>query len=109
MSDRKRFALSSVDLNLLKVLFVLAQKGNMTQAGDFVGLSQPAMSHALKRLRALTGDKLFVRTATGFAMTSFCAEIYPTVKRIIEERRKPSSCHGASSIRRARGVPSASA
>jgi len=85
MSDRKRFALSSVDLNLLKVLFVLAQKGNMTQAGDFVGLSQPAMSHALKRLRALTGDKLFVRTATGFAMTSFCAEIYPTVKRIIEE------------------------
>ncbi|MDR6820894.1 DNA-binding transcriptional LysR family regulator [Neorhizobium sp. 2083] len=81
----RQFALGSVDLNLIKVLYALAIKGNVTEAGNFLGLSQPAVSHALKRLRAVTGDSLFVRTSTGFVPTTFCSEIFPSVRRIIEE------------------------
>jgi DNA-binding transcriptional LysR family regulator len=81
----QRFSLGGLDFNLLKVLYALAIKGNMTQAGDYIGLSQPAMSHALKRLRAITKDELFIRKARGLVMTRHCAEIFPNVKRIIEE------------------------
>jgi DNA-binding transcriptional LysR family regulator len=66
-------------------LYALAIKGNMTSAGAYIGLSQPAMSHALKRLRAITGDDLFVRTSGGFVMTRFCSDIFPSVRRIIED------------------------
>ncbi len=55
----QRFSLGSVDLNLLKVIYALVVKGNMTAAGEYIGLSQPAMSHALKRVRAIMGDELF--------------------------------------------------
>ncbi|WP_186391465.1 MULTISPECIES: LysR family transcriptional regulator [unclassified Pannonibacter] len=100
------FALGSVDFNLLKVLYALALKGNMTEAGAFIGLSQPAVSHALKRLRAITGDDLFVRTPAGFVMTRFCADIFPSVRRIIEDteavmfsRRKFDPEHSAKTFR----------
>ncbi|MBP2551410.1 DNA-binding transcriptional LysR family regulator [Neorhizobium galegae] len=60
-------------------------KGNMTAAGEYIGLSQPAMSHALKRVRAIMGDELFKKTSGGFVMTRFCTEIFPAVRRIIED------------------------
>ncbi|TGR71796.1 LysR family transcriptional regulator [bacterium M00.F.Ca.ET.194.01.1.1] len=81
----QRFSLGSIDLNLLKVIYALVVKGNMTAAGEYIGLSQPAMSHALKRARAITGDELFRKTSGGFVMTRFCAEIFPAVRRIIED------------------------
>ena len=81
----QRFQLGSVDLNLIKVIYALVVKGNMTTAGDYIGLSQPAMSHALKRARATTGDELFKKTSGGFVMTRFCTEIFPAVRRIIED------------------------
>ncbi len=81
----QRFSLGSIDLNLLKVIYALVIKGNMTAAGEYIGLSQPAMSHALKRVRAITGDELFRKTSGGFVMTRFCAEIFPAVRRIIED------------------------
>lgn len=81
----QRFQLGSVDLNLLKVIYALVVKGNMTAAGEYIGLSQPAMSHALKRVRAITGDELFKKTSGGFVMTRFCTEIFPAVRRIIED------------------------
>jgi len=52
---------SSVDLNLLIALDALMREGNVTAAGRRIGLSQPAMSHALVRLRDLLGDPLLVR------------------------------------------------
>ena len=52
--------LSSVDLNLLVVLEALLAEGSVTRAAKRVGLSQPATSHALGRLRTLLGDPLFV-------------------------------------------------
>ena len=53
--------LSAVDLNLLTALEALLEERNVTRAARRVGLSQPAMSNALSRLRALFGDHLLHR------------------------------------------------
>ncbi len=53
--------LRALDLNLLPVLEALLRHRNVTRAGDEVGLSQPAMSRALARLRDMLGDPLLVR------------------------------------------------
>ncbi len=54
--------LSAVDLNLLVVLRSLLATRSVTRAADAVGLSQPATSHALARLRSLFDDPLLVRS-----------------------------------------------
>lgn len=80
-----RVPVTAIDLNLLKVLHALAAKRHVTQAGEMIGLSQPAISHALKRLRGITGDELFTRSSGGLVMTSFCESIMPGVRRIMAE------------------------
>ncbi|MBL0420582.1 LysR family transcriptional regulator [Ramlibacter sp. AW1] len=57
------------DLNLLKVLAAVARTRSVTLAADELGLSQPGVSSALARLRAVTGDPLFVRTGKGMEPT----------------------------------------
>ena len=57
--------LRTVDLNLLPVLDALLRHRNATRAGSEVGLSQPAMSRALGRLRALLDDPILVRVPSG--------------------------------------------
>ena len=57
------------DLNLLIVFDAVMQERNVTRAGQRIGLSQPAMSHALSRLRYMLKDELFVRTPSGMVPT----------------------------------------
>lgn len=57
--------LASVDLNLLPALEALLRRRNVTQAASDVGLSQPAMSRALARLREVLGDVLLIRAPGG--------------------------------------------
>jgi DNA-binding transcriptional LysR family regulator len=52
---------SAFDLNLLRVFDALARERSVTRAGDLIGMSQPAVSSALGRLRDLLEDELFVR------------------------------------------------
>jgi DNA-binding transcriptional LysR family regulator len=54
--------LNSLDLNLLVALDALLKEANVSRAAMRIGLSQPAASHALQRLRDLIGDPLLVRT-----------------------------------------------
>lgn len=61
--------LAGVDLNLLPALEALLRQRNVTRAASDVGLSQPAMSRALARLRDLLGDPLLVRIPGGYALT----------------------------------------
>jgi DNA-binding transcriptional LysR family regulator len=65
----KRVNLAGVDLNLLVALEALLQDRHVTVAAGRIGLSQPAMSRALGRLRALFGDDLLVRSSTGLVLT----------------------------------------
>ncbi|MBL9062760.1 LysR family transcriptional regulator [Tabrizicola sp.] len=57
------------DLNLLVILDALCRLGSVSQAAEAVSLSQPAISHALNRLRAATGDPLFTRAGRGLVPT----------------------------------------
>ena len=57
------------DLNLLIVFDAVMQERSVTRAGARIGLSQPAMSHALNRLRYMLKDELFVRTPKGMVPT----------------------------------------
>lgn len=61
--------LSAVDLNLLKAFDALAREGSVTNAAERLSIGQPAMSHALARLRELIGDDLFVKTQRGMEPT----------------------------------------
>jgi DNA-binding transcriptional LysR family regulator len=66
-----------IDLNLLRVMQAVDQEGSVTQAAQRLGLSQPAVSNALARLRRALGDKLFVRSTHGMEAT-------PRARRVLE-------------------------
>src|ERR1700742_2456501 len=60
---------ASLDLNLLVALDALLQEEGVSRAGQKIGLSQPAMSHALGKLRDLLGDPLLVRIGGRMELT----------------------------------------
>lgn len=72
--------ITNVDLNLLRVFDALMQDANLTRAGFRLGLSQPSMSHALARLRKISGDPLFVRIPSGMEPTPYAQRIAGTVR-----------------------------
>jgi DNA-binding transcriptional LysR family regulator len=72
--------LSSLDLNLLPQLAALLNRRNVTQAAHDVGLSQPAMSRALGRLRDDLGDPLLVRGAGGLRLTPRAERLLPRLE-----------------------------
>ncbi len=62
--------LAGLDMNLVVALRALLAERNVTRAGQRVGLSQPAMSAALARLRRHFGDELLVRSGSGYELTA---------------------------------------
>jgi DNA-binding transcriptional LysR family regulator len=73
--------LGAIDLNLLVVFDAIMRDRSVTRAGQRLGLSQPAMSHALTRLRHMLKDELFVRSPNGMVPTPR-AELLATPIRI---------------------------
>lgn len=72
-----------IDLNLLRVFdAVLAARG-VTPAAAQLGLTQPAVSNALARLRGLFGDPLFVRTPAGMDATPYARELAEPVRQAL--------------------------
>lgn len=72
--------LSNVDLNLLKAFDALMEEQHVTRAAQRVGLSQPAMSNALSRLRDLFSDDLLVRTPRGMEPTPRALELHGPIR-----------------------------
>ena len=72
-----------VDLNLLRVFDAVLRERGVTAAAGRLGLTQPAVSNALARLRALFGDALFVRTAAGMDATPFARELGEPVRQAL--------------------------
>jgi DNA-binding transcriptional LysR family regulator len=72
--------LAAVDLNLLVALDALLKERSVSHAARRLGLSQPAASHALARLRALFDDPLFVRCATGIEPTPRALALAPSLE-----------------------------
>lgn len=67
--------LRSVDLNLLLVFDRMLVEKRVSAVAEVLGLSQPAISNALARLRRLLGDELFLRTARGMEPTPFALQL----------------------------------
>ncbi len=72
--------LSSLDLNLLTAFDALMTHRNVTQAGIAIGRSQPAMSHALARLRSLLGDQLLVKSRDRMVPTARALKFHEQIR-----------------------------
>ena len=77
--------LSNIDLNLLVYFSVLLREGNVTKAAEHLGLSQPAMSNGLRRLRKVFNDPLLVRTSNGMMPTDKAKELQPLVIDVLSK------------------------
>lgn len=77
--------LAGVDLNLLVALDALLADESVTRAAARVGLTQPAMSRALGRLRDLLGDPLLVRDGARMRATARAVAVAPRVRQILAE------------------------
>ncbi|KQQ55711.1 LysR family transcriptional regulator [Pseudomonas sp. Leaf127] len=75
--------LRDLDLNLLLVLHQLLIDQQVSVAAEHLGLSQPAMSNALKRLRTALNDELFVRTGRGMQPTPYAASLAKPVAQAL--------------------------
>ena len=72
------------DLNLIVAFNAMMEERHVTRAARRIGLSQPAMSAALARLRKLTRDELFVRSANGFAPTPRAIDIAKPLRHALD-------------------------
>jgi len=91
------------DLNLLIVFDAVMQERSVTRAGGRIGLSQPAMSHALNRLRYMLKDELFVRTPDGMATTPRAEMLAQPLRNALSEMQlalEPTAFDPAASDRR---------
>lgn len=85
-------SLRQFDLNLLLVFVTLMHERHVTRAAEKMHLSQPALSHALKRLRELLDDPLLIRTEHGMQPTPRALALLPTVQQalaLLEEGLSP--------------------
>jgi DNA-binding transcriptional LysR family regulator len=95
--------LSGVDLNLLVALDALLVECHVGRAARRVGLSQPAMSHRLGRLRRLIGDPLLLRVDRGLQLTSRAAALRQPLAECLRAAQSvlaPDSFDPSSSTRR---------
>lgn len=78
----------TLDLNLLRVLDAVMAEGSLTRAAAALAMTQPAVSHALRRLRGALGEELFVRTAHGMKPTPQAEALWPQVRNALATLRQ---------------------
>ena len=71
--------LSDIDLNLLVLFQQLMVERRVSKVADNLGLTQPAVSNALAKLRRIFGDELFLRTSGGMVPTPFAEQLGESV------------------------------
>ena len=77
--------LNRIDMNLLVYLDVLLRERSVTRAADQLGISQPAMSNGLRRLRTLFDDPLLIRTSEGMTPTERARQLEPTLRTVLQD------------------------
>jgi len=77
----------SFDLNLLRVFDAVMAEGSLTRAADTLAMTQPAVSHAMKRLREAVGEDLVTRTAHGVRPSSRAEQLWPRVRETLASLR----------------------
>lgn len=79
--------LRQLDLNLLLAFDAIYQQRSVTRAAEVMCLSQPAMSNALRRLRELCGDPLFIKSRLGVTPTLVAHRLADYVRAALESLR----------------------
>ncbi|HEX8797001.1 MAG TPA: LysR family transcriptional regulator, partial [Terriglobales bacterium] len=77
--------IENFDLNLLRVFDAMFAERNVTRAARRVFLSQPAVSHALARLRKEIGDPLFVRAGNEMIATKKALALAPGIRSVLDQ------------------------
>jgi len=75
--------LDGFDLNLLRVFDAVMSERNMTGAAARLGLTQPAISHAVHRMRELCNDPLFVRSTGGMTPTEYARQLAAPISQAL--------------------------
>lgn len=78
----------TLDLNLLRVFDAVMAEGSLTRAGEALSMTQPAVSHAMRRLRESVGDELFQRSAYGMRPTPLAEALWPQVRSALATLRQ---------------------
>jgi DNA-binding transcriptional LysR family regulator len=73
------------DLNLLRVFLALMQERSVTRAAERLGITQPALSNSLNRLRDILHDPLFIRERYGMQPTAKAEELAPVIMEAISQ------------------------
>ncbi|MBC8952866.1 transcriptional regulator LeuO [Xenorhabdus sp. PB62.4] len=76
--------LRSVDLNLLTVFDAVMQMQNITRAAQALGMSQPAVSNAVARLKTMFDDELFVRYGRGIQPTARAKQLFGPLRQALQ-------------------------
>ncbi|SPF81158.1 LysR family transcriptional regulator [Pseudoprimorskyibacter insulae] len=76
---------ASFDLNLLRILDAVLATGSTTEAANRVGLSQPAVSAALSRLRHALDDPILVRQGRRMVPTDYATALHGPLRRVLDE------------------------
>ena len=80
--------ISAFDLNLFVILNSIYTEGSLTKAAEVVGITQPAVSNALSRLREKFDDELFVRTGSGMVPTQKTENIIKDIQNALQLMQK---------------------
>lgn len=93
-----------LDLNLLAIFDTIMSERSLTKAGQRLGMTQSAVSHALARLREVTGDMLFERTGRGVRPTARAVQMAASVRQALDQlrstlRQRPSDFCSATAER----------
>lgn len=76
--------LRSVDLNLLTVFDAVMQEQNITRAAHVLGMSQPAVSNAVARLKVMFNDELFIRYGRGIQPTARSYQLFGSIRQALQ-------------------------
>lgn len=76
--------LRTVDLNLLTVFDAVMQEQNITRAAQSLGMSQPAVSNAVSRLKVMFNDELFVRYGRGIQPTARAFQLFGSIRQALQ-------------------------
>lgn len=82
--EGSRPQLRTVDLNLLTVFDAVMQEQNITRAAQALGMSQPAVSNAVARLKLMFNDELFVRYGRGIQPTARAYQLFASVRQALQ-------------------------
>lgn len=84
VNDGEKPQLRSVDLNLLTVFDAVMQEQNITRAAHALGMSQPAVSNAVARLKVMFNDELFVRYGRGIQPTARSYQLFGAIRQALQ-------------------------